>query len=149
MKRARLLRWAVGASAAIALALGVGAVGHGEPAAVLHEDRSFGLMQPVEIAGYSGDAMEPFLAWDGRWLLFNRRNGPRDQTDLMVARRIDDRHFAFVGPPAVANSAALEGVPSVDRAGHLFLVSTREFEHSSRAIEPDFLWRPRGRMMAP
>ena len=108
MKRARLLRWAVVASEAIALALGVGAVGRGEPAAVLHEYRSFGLMQPVKIAGYSGDAMEPFLARDGCWLLFNRRNGPREQTDLMVAQRIDDRHFAFVGPLAVANSAALD-----------------------------------------
>ena len=134
MKRARLLRWAVVASEAIALALGVGAVGRGEPAAVVHEDRSFGLMQPVKIAGYSGDAMEPFLARDGCWLLFNRRNGPREQTDLMVARRIDDRHFAFVGPLAVANCAALDGVPSVDRAGHLFLVSTRNYNRTGNTL---------------
>lgn len=134
MKWSRLSRWAVMASAVVALALGMGAVGRGEPASVLPEDRSFGPPQPVEIAGYSGDAMEPFLTRDGRWLLFNTRNGPRDQTDLMLARRIDDRHYAFVGPLAGANSAALDGVPSVDRAGRLFFVSTRDYGRTGNTL---------------
>lgn len=97
-------------------------------------DDSFSAPRPVEIAGYAGDAMEPFLTRDGRWLLFNTRNGPKDQTDLMLARRIDDTHFAFVGPLAGANSSSLDGVASVDRSGHFFFVSNRDYDRTGNTL---------------
>lgn len=97
-------------------------------------DDSFSAPRPVEIAGYAGDAMEPFVTRDGRWLLFNTRNGPKDQTDLMLARRIDDTHFAFVGPLAGANSSSLDGVASVDRSGHFFFVSNRDYDRTGNTL---------------
>lgn len=97
-------------------------------------DDSFSAPSPVEIAGYAGDAMEPFVTRDGRWLLFNTRNGPKDQTDLMLARRIDDTHFAFVGPLAGANSSSLDGVASVDRSGHFFFVSNRDYDRTGNTL---------------
>ena len=121
------------------LALGVIAVGlaaFARPGAdpALAIDDSFAEPQPVAIAGYAGDAMEPFLTRDGRWLLFNTRNGPKDQTDLMVARRTDDTHFTFAGPLAGANSGSLDGVASVDRAGHFFFVSNRDYDRSGNTL---------------
>jgi len=121
------------------LALGVVAVSlaafarpDGEPALAI--DDSFTAPQLISIAGYTGDAMEPFLTRDGRWLLFNNRNGPKDQTDLMAARRTDDTHFTFVGPLTGANSGSLDGVASVDRAGHFFFVSNRDYDRSGNTL---------------
>ena len=94
------------------------------------DDLSFASPEPVEIKGYAGDAMEPFVTRDGRWLIFNTRNGPRDQTDLMLARRIDDRHFVFVGPLGGVNSPSLDGVASVDRGGRFYFVSNRDFDRT-------------------
>ena len=134
MNRARLARWPT-----ILLALGVVAIGlaafaraNAEPALAI--DDGFTAPRPVAIAGYAGDAMEPFLTRDGRWLLFNTRNGPKDQTDLMLARRTDDSHFTFVGPLAGANSGSLDGVASVDRNGQFFFVSNRDYDRTGNTL---------------
>src|ERR1700730_10102518 len=52
--------------------------------------------QRVTIAGYSGDAMEPFVTRDGRLLFFNNSNQSAD-TNLFWAVRIDDLAFQFRG----------------------------------------------------
>ena len=96
------------------------------------DDLAFAAPEPVEIKGYVGDAMEPFVTRDGRSLIFNTRNGRKDQTDLMLARRIDDRHYSFVGPVAGANSLSLDGVASIDREGRFYFVSTRDFASSGK-----------------
>lgn len=85
----------------------------------------FGAPQPVQIAGYSGHVMEPFIARDGETLFFNNRNGPADQTDMFWASRIDATHFRFQGPVAGANSAELDGVPSLARDGTFAYISPR------------------------
>jgi hypothetical protein len=85
----------------------------------------FGAPQPVEISGYSGHAMEPFIARDGATLFFNNRNGPSDQTDMFWASRVDDLHFRFRGPVTGANSQELDGVPSLARDGTFAYVSPR------------------------
>ncbi len=86
--------------------------------------------QKVVIRGYSGDAMEPFLTKDGRFLLFNNRNEPPTNTNLYYARRVDDLHFDFQGEIRGVNTPALEGVPSMDRAGNLYFVSPRDYERT-------------------
>ena len=91
------------------------------------ETDGFGVPAAVEISGYAGDAMEPFLSRDGRLLFFNTRNGPHDQTDLQVARAESDLRFVYLGPLAGANSASLDGVASLDRAGHFFFISNRSY----------------------
>jgi Tol biopolymer transport system component len=86
---------------------------------------AFGAPQRVAIRHYGGEAMEPFITRDGRWLLFNNRNDPRVDTNLHIALRVDDLTFDYRGDLRGANSAALDGVPSTDRDGRLFFVSTR------------------------
>ena len=91
------------------------------------EYRAFQHPERVSIAGYSGDAMEPFLTHDGRYLLFNNRNDPSVNTNLHYAERIDDLHFAYRGEIQGVNTDALEGVPSVSCDGTLYFVSTRSY----------------------
>ncbi len=88
----------------------------------------FGAPEPVAIRGYDGHAMEPFISRDGATLFFNSRNGPRDQTDIFRADRIDAHTFMFRGPVAGANSPMLDGVPTMSRDGAFAFISTRSVE---------------------
>ncbi|MGF1544402.1 MAG: hypothetical protein ACFB00_07880 [Parvularculaceae bacterium] len=95
---------------------------------------------PVDVAidGHDGHAMEPFVSRDGRWLFFNDRNQPQDQTDLHVATRVDATRFDYLGRLQGANSEALDGVPSMDRSGRFFFVSPRSYDETKNT-----LWRGR------
>jgi hypothetical protein len=88
----------------------------------------------VSIEGYGGDAMEPFLSRDGRELFFNNLNEPGVNTNLHWAVRIDDLHFKYRGELAGVNTPALEGVPSMDRDGNFYFVSTRSYERTSSTL---------------
>jgi hypothetical protein len=81
----------------------------------------------VTIADYTGDAMEPFVTHDSRYLLFNNRNDAAVNTNLHYAERIDDLHFVYRGEIQGVNTPALEGVPSVSCVGELYFVSTRSY----------------------
>jgi Tol biopolymer transport system component len=89
---------------------------------------AFSNVTPVTISGYAGDAMEPFISRDGRYLFFNSRNDPGTDTELFYASRVDDRTFTFLGPIPGANSSQLDGVPSLDTLGNFFFVSTRSYD---------------------
>jgi hypothetical protein len=114
------LRTLVAAVSAVLL-LGAGA----GPAESLYA--GFSHPERVTIVGYTGDAMEPFVTRDGRYLLFNNRNFPPEKTDLFYAERIDVRTYRFRGPLAGANSPELDAVASVDCAGTLYFVSNRSY----------------------
>lgn len=88
---------------------------------------AFGEPRRVTIRGYNGDAMEPFITKNGRYLLFNDRNDPRTNTNLHFAERVDDLTFGYRGELKGVNTPALEGVPSLDREGNLFFISTRSY----------------------
>lgn len=88
---------------------------------------NFGNPVPLTIRGYGGDAMEPFVSPDGRYLFFNNRNDAGTNTNLYFARRVDDTTFAYGGAIRGANSAALDAVPSMDAANNLYFVSTRSY----------------------
>ena len=94
------------------------------------EYRAFGNPQRVLIRDYNGDAMEPFITKDGQYLLFNNKNDPRTNTNLHFATRVDDLTFQYRGELKGVNTAALEGVPSLDRQGTLFFVSTRSYKET-------------------
>jgi hypothetical protein len=64
-----------------------------EEGAKLPEYQAFGKPERVAIRGYDGDAMEPYVTKDGRYLLFNNRNDPRIDTNLHFARRVDALTF--------------------------------------------------------
>ena len=83
--------------------------------------------QRVTIRGYTGDAMEPFVTRDGKWLLFNNSNDPSVNTNLQYAARVNGLTFVYRGEIAGINTPALEGVPSMDGNGSLYFVSTRSY----------------------
>jgi hypothetical protein len=80
--------------------------------------------EPVEIVGYRGQAMAPFISRDGRYLLFNNLNDPSENTDLHWAGRIAPTSFRYSGKIEGVNTKALEGVPTLDRKGSLHFVSS-------------------------
>ena len=81
----------------------------------------------VQINGYNGNSMEPFLSRDGSILLFNNLNALPENTNLHWAKRINDSSFDYQGEVSGVNTADLEGVPSLDKSGNLYFVSTRNF----------------------
>ncbi len=90
--------------------------------------------QRVTIDGYAGDAMEPFLTRDGKYLFFNNRNEAHDNTNLYWAERIDDLHFRYRGEIGGVNTAALEGVASMDRDGNFYFVSNRSYDQTASTL---------------
>jgi hypothetical protein len=91
---------------------------------------SFSNAERVSILGYADDAMEPFITRDGKYLFFNNLNEPRVNTNLHWAERIDDLKFRYKGEIAGVNTSALEGVPSMDRQGDFYFVSTRSYNET-------------------
>ena len=84
----------------------------------------------VTIQGYTGDAMEPFVSLDGKYLFFNSSNNPPPGTftKLYYATSTDDPlTFNFVGEIAGANTTALDAVASMDINGKFYFVSTRSY----------------------
>ena len=100
-----------------------GAAGGAQPAPYT----AFASPVAVTIAGYNGDAMEPFISKDGQLLFFNNRNDPSVDTNLYYAARVDDRTFTFRGAVAGANGPALDAVASLDQLGNFYFVSTRSY----------------------
>jgi len=90
--------------------------------------------KPVEIVGYQGHAMEPFISRDGRYLLFNNRNDPGENTDLHWALRLSDLSFRYGGRIEGVNTSALEGVPSLDNEGNLYFVSPRSYKDTLSTV---------------
>lgn len=90
--------------------------------------------QRVAIHGYAGHAMEPFVSRDGRYLFFNNLNDPSVNTDIHWAERIDELNFRYRGPVEGVNTPALEGVPTMDRQGNFYFVSTRSYEKSLSTV---------------
>jgi WD40-like Beta Propeller Repeat len=82
---------------------------------------------PVTIAGYSGDAMEPFISKDGQYLFFNNSNDPAVNTDLYYASRVDDVNFTFQGPVQGVNTPSLDAVASLDTLGNFYFISNRSY----------------------
>ncbi len=105
-----------------------------KPASAQESAPQFSPPVPVQILGYNGHAMEPFLTRDGKMLFFNNRNDPKDQTDLHVARRLNDTSFRYLGPLTGANSASLDGVASMDSAGNFYLVSARNYDQTGNTL---------------
>ncbi len=78
--------------------------------------------------------MEPFLTRDGRYLFFNNLNQPTVNTNLYYAERIDDLTFQYKDEIRGVNTAALEGVATMDRDGNFFFVSPRSYDESLSTI---------------
>src|SRR5499426_1227195 len=98
------------------------------------EYTAFGVPERVTIRGYGDHAMEPFITRDGRYLFFNNSNDPSANTNLRYAERIDDLTFEYKGEVAGVNTQALEGVPTMDKNGAFYFVSTRSYKETLSTI---------------
>jgi hypothetical protein len=85
--------------------------------------------------------MEPFLSRDGRILFFNDLARNDEEKDLHFALSDGVGGFDYTGQIVNANSAQVDGAPSMDSRGNFFFVSSRSYDetHSTlyRAIYRD------------
>jgi Tol biopolymer transport system component len=125
--RRRLFAAVLGAAVSCAVAGGCGGSAAAGDAAASTDYAEFSGAVPVTITGYTGDAMEPFISKDGRYLFFNNRNDPALDTNIFYASRIDDATFRFLGAVPGVNSPSLDAVPSLDLLGNFYFVSTRSY----------------------
>ncbi len=99
------------------------------------EYRAFMDPKPITIRGYEGEALDPFITRDGRYLFFNSSHFQPAKTDLHYAARVDDLAFEYKGRIGGVNTdGALEAVSSMDRDGNFFFVSPRSFKETSSTI---------------
>lgn len=92
------------------------------------DQRFFTNDKVVNIIGYNGDAMEVFISRDGRYLFFNSMRTENRSKDLFYAEKIDDYNYKFKGEIKPLNSSAVEGVPTLDKHGNFFFISTRNYK---------------------
>jgi len=104
------------------------------PEVAIPTSNAFQNPQRVTIEGYNGDAMEPFLSRDGKYLFFNNLNEPKVNTNLHWAERVDDLHFKYRGEIQGVNTPDLEGVPSMDRDGNFYFVSNRSYSKTASTL---------------
>ena len=84
--------------------------------------------QAVTIQGYAGDAMEPSISRDGKYLFWNSLNDAKDTT-LFYARRLNDTTFEYVGQVGGVNGAKphLDAVASLGLDNEFYWVSLRNY----------------------
>lgn len=83
--------------------------------------------QKVQILGYSGDAMEPFISRDGKYLFFNSLNSEPVNTNIYYATPDEEGNFLLAGEVGGVNSVSLDAVASVDNQGNFYFVSARSY----------------------
>jgi hypothetical protein len=78
--------------------------------------------------------MEVFITGDGHYLFFNNEKGETPKTDknIYYAERIDDVNFKYKGEIKGINSAAVDGVPTMDRNGNFYFISTVQYNKTHR-----------------
>jgi Tol biopolymer transport system component len=93
--------------------------------------------RPVDISGYAGCAMEPFLSPDGKFLFFNTSDESKSKTMRFAARTGPDS-FRYLGElPGVnrhSGDAVDAAVPSLDATGRFFFTSTRQYGEDRHSI---------------
>ena len=98
------------------------------------ESELFVKPEAVSIAGYDGNAMEPFISPDGHYLFFNNENDPKVNTNLHFAERTGKLAFRYLGELPGVNSEVLDAVPSLDKAGHFYFTTVREYDRTMNSL---------------
>ena len=83
--------------------------------------------QIVEIVGYAGNCMEPFLSHDGAYLFFNNSNAKDADTHIHFAKRLQDDSFKYRGRLPGTTSDGKDMGPAGDSSGRFVFTSTREY----------------------
>lgn len=93
---------------------------------------AFGNAERVTLSGYSGDAMEPFLSRDGKYLFFNSLNdapnNASEDKNIYYATYVDGTTFAFQGVVGGVNTVVVDGVPTMDNTNTFYYVSTALYQ---------------------
>ncbi len=84
----------------------------------------------VRIASYNGEAMEPFVSRDGKFLFFNTRNDPGVDTDIHFAEVAFDGHFRYLGLLEGTKSTDLDAVATMSAHGQFCFISPREYRRT-------------------
>ena len=91
-------------------------------------DIAFTNEELITIQGYTGNAMEVDISFDGQVLMFNDRvKVPPTDKSLHWASRIDDTNFTYEGLVSELNTAGVDGTPSFDAQGTLYYTSTGDY----------------------
>jgi WD40 repeat protein len=77
----------------------------------------------VNIIGYTGDAMEPFITSDGQTLFFNNPNEGTEDGDIHYAIKQSNGDFKYMGLVEGVNTPDFEGAPSLDNNGNFYYTS--------------------------
>ncbi len=88
----------------------------------------------VAIRGYAGDAMEPFMTRDARWLLFNTRNGK--SVTRPTCRSPARSTTAPYGNPFAAAAVLKAGHASLSAPSPVFSPSEHRYASNAGTIEP-------------
>ncbi len=88
----------------------------------------------VEIVGYEGSAMEPFISRDGQLLFFNNSGSTGEDMNIHYCRKINDIQFDYLGELPGANTKELEGVPTMDTQGNFYFTSMRSYRQDFLSI---------------
>ncbi len=90
-------------------------------------DPEFTNEQKVQILGYSGNAMEPFITKDDKYLFFNdlKNNGDKD---LFYAVKLSDTVFKFMGEIKGVNTSYVDANPTMDEHNNFCFISTRNLK---------------------
>jgi hypothetical protein len=102
----------------------------------LNLSRSIQFQAPerINIIGYTGHVMEPFIASNDSILFFNNSNDPTENTNLHWAKKVNEFNFQYQGEITNVNTAYLEGVPTMDSLGNFYFVSIRSYLSSLSSI---------------
>ena len=94
--------------------------GHKSSPPVASDYTAFGNPERITLSGYTGDAMEPFLSRDGKYLFFNSLNDASTDKNIYYATYVNDTTFTFQGVIGGVNTAAVDGVPSMDNTNTFY-----------------------------
>ena len=82
--------------------------------------------QKVEIQGYDGDALEPFITRDGQYLFFNNGYQKPKETKIFYAVREDRGGFQFMGElDGVKIGGCYSMTPAMDNKNNFYFASDR------------------------
>lgn len=90
--------------------------------------------EAVLIKGYDESAMEPLISPDGRYLFFNNENDPKVDTNLHFAEHTEELAFRYLSELRGVDSESLDACASMDRAGHVYFTTVRDYGRTMNSI---------------
>jgi hypothetical protein len=92
--------------------------------------KEFSNEQKVNIIGYDGDAMEPYISRDEKYLFFNNDKGENDK-DLYWAEKINNLNFQYRGEVKGVNTPDVDGNPTMDSENNFYFITTRDLDNDN------------------